>query len=570
MSAVSRTSNTSMQSRWWHIGVVHKVILGFMTVAILLTATSALSWKTGDNQGQQLERLTGTYLKIVEEANYMLISLLSMTKSISDYAAATSKDELDDRRVDFKDSDYFFRQDLSLLRQRLEMNHKKVNDGMLKYVILLEDRAQKIRRLAQGIFEAKQRLLSQLDESESLGIQQDIQLQLSKIREHVSAGVPYSQLILSFANEHVEQTSAEVVSDLNQSQVSTVIILMASLLVTVLLSVNVSRSIRIPLARVSTVLKQLAQGDLQKRVDYQRDDEFGLLASHLNSTVANLQKIVHSINVSVDQMSDVAENNQKLAAVIADENSRQRNDTESVATAVTEMEHSFNEVSASAALTNDRVLEAQSVADQSAQVIAQNVVLNQNLSHSLSESSSRIATVEKLSRDIGGILDVIKLIAEQTNLLALNAAIEAARAGSHGRGFAVVADEVRSLAKKTADSTNEINGMITSLQSGVHDAVSMVSECMQSMTLSNDKNNEASISIGQIHSIIAGIVDMSTQIATATEEQLATAGEISKNVNGISSGAAHSLDTTEKLSNSGNKLNSLARQQRDIVSKFDV
>jgi methyl-accepting chemotaxis protein len=121
------------------------------------------------------------------------------------------------------------------------------------------------------------------------------------------------------------------------------------------------------------------------------------------------------------------------------------------------------------------------------------------------------------ARRIGDVVDLITAIAGQTNLLALNATIEAARSGEAGRGFAVVASEVKTLAKRTADATEEIRAQVAGIQSASRDSVSALKE---------------------IRGTIGQLAEIATAIAAAVDEQDATTHEISRNVKQVAKGTA--------------------------------
>ncbi|MCU7814572.1 MAG: hypothetical protein KZQ81_05050 [Candidatus Thiodiazotropha sp. (ex Rostrolucina anterorostrata)] len=231
------------------------------------------------------------------------------------------------------------------------------------------------------------------------------------------------------------------------------------------------------------------------------------------------------------------------------------------------MAATVKEIAQSADSAASSAREANSEASQGKEAMAETVNAINTMAAEVSNATEVVNRLEADSDSIGSVLDVIRGIADQTNLLALNAAIEAARAGEQGRGFAVVADEVRTLAKRTQDSTSEIHGIIENLQSGTRNAAQVMSGGLLAAKQTVDKASRAGEALDNIVQSVSTIMDMNTQIATASEQHTTVAEEIDRSVVRISDisetaaeGSTQTAEKSEELSNLGEKLKILVTQ----------
>ncbi|NHZ69797.1 MAG: methyl-accepting chemotaxis protein, partial [Thermotogales bacterium] len=249
---------------------------------------------------------------------------------------------------------------------------------------------------------------------------------------------------------------------------------------------------------------------------------------------------------------------------------RQKSEIDQVATAMTEMAATVQEVARNAATAAGAARDANEEAGSGKRVVKETIQAINSLAGEVQSASDVINQLAADSEAIGGVLDVIRGIAEQTNLLALNAAIEAARAGEQGRGFAVVADEVRTLAQRTQTSTQEIQSMIEKVQSGARNAVNVMESGREQAAGSVSKAGEAGTSLETINSAVSAINDMNMQIASAAEEQSAVAEEINRNIVNIGIVADETADGSNKIANANEDLVRLGGQLQSIVSMFKV
>lgn len=338
------------------------------------------------------------------------------------------------------------------------------------------------------------------------------------------------------------------------------------------MAILINRSIMHPLELFDRSIKSFASGDadLTARMERFNVPEFSKLSQNFNRFVESLQNIIKRVNQVGQQVVEETNAMSQRATQVDHLASNQREETEQVATAMTEMTTTAQEISNNANNAAQSAKDAEDNATDVHNIVNAAARSVQALAEEVADASSVIAKLEGDVNNITSSLAVIQDIAEQTNLLALNAAIEAARAGEQGRGFAVVADEVRKLASRTQESTQQIHTMIQQLKAGSDAAVKAMESSQQRSISTVREANAAAEALQKIQASIGTIMDMNALIATATEEQSIVGQEISQRIVVISDQSSESADLANQNRQGSQTLNGRAHELYELVARFKV
>ena len=336
-------------------------------------------------------------------------------------------------------------------------------------------------------------------------------------------------------------------------EVSTMVVLIIVIaVISIIITVNVLRSIISPLDRIGSTIHRLEEtGDLTLAVDTQGKDELTQIALGLNNMLSSFRDIAFNSNASVEQLNVSTHSLESVANDTKQAMANQQIEIEQAATAMNEMTATVSEVAHNVVNTANAAHKAHKEAGEGMALLNIAIEAISGLANEVEKAAAVIHKLGSVSEEIGNVTTVINGIAEQTNLLALNAAIEAARAGEQGRGFAVVADEVRALAQRTKESTESIQGMIEQLQKYSHNAVVVMEEGLVYAERTVEQAQNADHALKEIVEDIAVINEMSTQIATASEEQSAVAEEINRGIITVSDHTSSTVEATQEIAQAG-------------------
>ncbi|KZN31491.1 methyl-accepting chemotaxis protein [Pseudoalteromonas luteoviolacea CPMOR-2] len=369
----------------------------------------------------------------------------------------------------------------------------------------------------------------------------------------------------------VEQTKQEINNNAEFAKFVAIVIFIVAGVIVMFLVWSTSRSIIRPVERVYQTIERIRrENNLGIFIEQTGNDEITVMTRDFNSLIGDFKELISDVNRALVTINDATDHLSQTTAQTSAGMNEQLHEADMVATAATEMQATIQDISHNTEAAAQKAESTNNNAQQGRSEVTSTIDHIMALSHSLSGASEVVGQLERDGETIGSVLDVIRGIAEQTNLLALNAAIEAARAGEQGRGFAVVADEVRSLAQRTQDSTQEIESIISTLQQRTQDVVSIMEECRGQSNESVEQAERAGELLGLITEDVQNIMDMSTHIATAIDEQNQVASEVNKNVVKIRDIAQGASEHAASNAQSSEELSEQARALHMAIDKYKV
>ena len=393
--------------------------------------------------------------------------------------------------------------------------------------------------------------------------------------------------LMDYSDSVEQRTNNEVSSTEKRADIGfyIAIIFSAIFVITSIITVkNTVSDITVPLNKINNAAKALSNGDLNVKLDYNKDNEFGSVCTNLEKSFSELKRVIDEIsnnflelsegNLNIEpsmtfpgalaeiesselgllnKLNNMFSNINNVSEQINSSSSQVANGSQALAQASTEQASSIEELSAT---LSDILAKVQANAEyaKKANVLATDSgVLAESAVSDMNELVNSIQIISKAAENIGKVIKAIDDIAFQTNILALNAAVEAARAGSAGKGFAVVADEVRNLAQKSSDAAHETTLLIEESIKAVFDGEKIA-----------DKTSSAvSTLVDNVKNVISTIND----ISKSSMEQTERINEIALGVNQISmvvqtnsATSQESAATSQELSQQVSVLNNMVRQ----------
>jgi methyl-accepting chemotaxis protein len=391
-----------------------------------------------------------------------------------------------------------------------------------------------------------------------LGKEQGIKAQLQARAEQVTGRVDQAYA--------VDQQAMQ--AELSRNSLAIALATALALLVGILAAWLITRAVVGPLKRVIGRAQRIAAGELRLESEAARNDEVGQLMQAMQQMAAGLSGVVSGLQQGIEQLAGSA---QALSAVTEQTNREvgsQKEETEQVATAMQQMTATVHDVARNAEEAAQAAQAADDKVDAGQRVVRQSMQRIEQLATAADTASAGIDSLSAEIHTIGDVLAVIKSVAEQTNLLALNAAIEAARAGEQGRGFAVVADEVRALARRTRQSTEEIERLVASLRGNAQQSVAQIRGSTELVRLAVADALQTESALGSIALAVSQIQQMNQQIAAAAEQQSSVAEEINRSVTQIRGSADQAALAMQDNARSSIELAQLGSDLKGMVGHF--
>ncbi|MFH7814437.1 methyl-accepting chemotaxis protein [Bacillus subtilis] len=400
-------------------------------------------------------------------------------------------------------------------------------------------------------------------------------------------------------DQEVEDLKDEIQGNGKMSQSLIIIVTGISVILGIVLSIMLLKSIMVPLRSINKQLEEIAHGDadLTKKVIVKNKDEFGQLAQSFNSFTHSLTQIVKQISSSSEQVAasseelsasaeeskSTSEHISRAMQMAAESNVKQSSMTEKSAESITELLDSISSVASNTGNIADLSFSMRDKAEIGSKSVNKMLDQMKFIDKSVDSAGNGLQTLVASTAEISDISSLITTISEQTNLLALNAAIEAARAGEQGKGFVVVAEEVRKLADETNKSANHIQSVVATIQNESIETVNNIKVVQENVSSGIVLSQETTGNFNEILNLVEQVTSQIQEVAAATQQLTSgveviqhtvhtlAAGtkETSANTEAVAKSSEEQLHSMGEISYAAESLSQLAEELQTVINRFN-
>lgn len=328
-------------------------------------------------------------------------------------------------------------------------------------------------------------------------------------------------------------------------------------------------SIESSIIKLLNEVSDVADGDLTIQAEVTADAA-GSIADSFNYMIAQLRQIIVNVQEATLQVGSSANEIQTTAEHLAQGSETQATQIVDTSAAIDEMSVSIQQVSENAALSAQVAQKARHTAREGAGAVQNTIQGMDRIREQGQETAKRIKRLGESSQEIGEIVQLIRDISKRTNLLALNASLEAAAAGEAGRGFAVVAEDVKRLSQRSAAATQQIAGLIKSIQTETNAAVAAMEATTREVVDGSQLANEAGLRLTEIEKVSAELAELIQSISLAARQQARGSETLARSMNSIAEVTQQTAAGTKQAAVSISNLAELADRLRTSVSTFKL
>lgn len=376
------------------------------------------------------------------------------------------------------------------------------------------------------------------------------------------------------------------------------IVILISFLIGGALIIPITRAIVGPVKHIQQLMDRAGSGDFTAEGTHQSLDEMGQLTNSYNTMARSLRELIgqvyHSTDLVAASSQQLSASSQETSAVtekIVQAIEGLTKETKLQNQTINEATNTIGDMNTAMQNVMTNTLDVSEKASASVKVANEGNGIVQQASQQMNQLQSKLVQLEEVlnqlqvqTNHIGNMNAVVSNIAAQTGLLALNASIEAARAGEHGRGFAVVASEVRKLADESAQSADEINQLVSTIQKDNQNVIQTMRMVQQEFDTGINLVQHAGTQFYEIeesiNSVAAHLEDVSAtmeEISAGSDQMNATAFHIkssieqmTQNIEDVASSTEEQLASMEEVQSSSQHLAHLAEDLQQAASRFSI